>query len=484
MLLRDILYDVEFVLISGTADVQIDGIAYDSRKVQKGDVYVCLRGVNADGHDFIREAVENGAVAVICDRYVQCGDELTVVKVADAYRALAKVSINFFKHPQLKVIGITGTKGKTITVCMIKQILENAGEKCGMIGTMNIFDGKMSYESFNTTPQSYDIQKYFRKMVDNGCKYVVMEVSSLGLKWDRTYGIMFDCAVFTNFSEDHIGENEHASVREYMSCKRMLFDQCSKGFVNADDEQVMSAVRDCECSLDTFGILKSADISAYDLQYELRKDFFGVSFCTRGNFVEDVLVPMLGKFNVYNALAAISVCKYLGISAENILNGILHTRVKGRGELVCVPRDFVVLIDYAHNAFSLKNILSTLRLYHPKRLITLFGCGGDRSKVRRYYMGRISGEMSDITVVTMDNPRSENFEDIAYDIKHGLDDVQAEYVIIKDRADAIRYGLSIAEPGDVLLLAGKGHETYQIVGHERFYFDERDVVENFFATTL
>lgn len=483
MLLSDVLHDVEFVLLSGTEDVQVNGIAYDSREVQKGDVYVCLKGANADGHDFIHEAIENGAIAVICERYVQCSD-VTVVRVGDTHRVLAKISMNFFKHPQLKVIGITGTKGKTITACMIKQILENAGEKCGMIGTMGVFDGEMSYESVNTTPQSYDIQKYFRKMVDNGCKYVVMEVSSLGLKWDRTYGIMFDCAVFTNFSEDHIGKNEHASVKEYMSCKRMLFDQCVKGFVNADDEQVMCALKDCDCSVDTFGILKPADVSAYDLEYETKKDFFGVSFRTRGNFLADVSVPMLGKFNVYNVLAAISVCKYLNIPNENILDGILHTRVRGRGELVSVPRDFVVLIDYAHNALSLKNILSTLRLYHPRRLITLFGCGGDRSKVRRYYMGRISGEMSDITVVTMDNPRSESFEDIASDIKHGLDDVQAEYVIIKDRADAIRYGLSIAEPGDVLLLAGKGHETYQIVGKKKFYFDEREVVESFFVTEL
>lgn len=481
MLLSDVLRDVEFVLLSGTEDVQVNGISYDSRTVQKGDVYVCLHGTNADGHDFIREAIDKGAVAVICEQNVPCSG-VTVVKVKDTHRVLAEVSMNFFEHPKLKVIGITGTKGKTITACMIKQILESAGEKCGMIGTMGVFDGNVSHKSVNTTPQSYDIQKYFREMVDNGCKYVVMEVSSLGLKWDRTYGIVFDCAVFTNFSEDHIGENEHANVKEYMSCKRMLFNQCAKGFVNADDDQVMGAMSDCKCSVDTFGILKLADVRGYDLQYESKKDFFGVRFCTGGNFSAAVSVPMLGKFNVYNALAAISVCQYLGIPEENILDGLLHTRVRGRGELVSVPRDFVVIIDYAHNALSLKNILSTLKLYHPRRLITLFGCGGDRSKVRRYYMGRISGELSDFTVVTMDNPRSESFEEIVADIKHGLDDSKAEYVVIKDRAEAIRHSLSVAEAGDVILLAGKGHETYQIVGKERFYFDEREVVECFYKS--
>ncbi len=477
MLLNDILCEIDYELLSGTTDLKIVDIVYDSKLVVPGVVFVCLKGANFDGHDYVREAKEKGAVAFICEKEINMSN-MTIVKVSDTRICLARMSANFFNHPskKLKTIGITGTNGKTTTAFMIKRIIECSGQKCGMIGTIGIFNGNDMLKSKNTTPESYEIQKALYLMVNNGCKYAVMEVSSLGLKWHRTSEIFFDCAIFTNFSEDHISKNEHNTIEEYMACKRLLFDQCALGFSNGDDKVVSSLLSDCECDVHTYGFSFGEDIVAFNQSLVSTPGYLGVTFDVSGAFSGKVNVNLPGKFNVYNALAAISVCDYLGFSKKDILCGLNTVKVKGRSEIVDVPGDYTLIIDFAHNAISMKNFLLTLREYNPNRIITLFGAGGDRSKMRRYDMGKVSGTFSDITVVTEDNSRTESVEKILCDIESGVQHAGGDYVVIKDRAEAIKYCLKIAKPGDIIVLAGKGHEDYQIYGTQKIYFDERKIV--------
>ena len=478
MKLRELLGRSEYEVVSGSTDIEVSDIIYDSRKIIKDCVFVCIVGANADGHDFITKAIEQGAVAVVVSRDTDISG-VTVIKTEDTRKALALMSAEYFGRPaeKLKMIGLTGTKGKTTTALMIRSILENGGIRTGVIGTLGIVIGNDTEKTPNTTPESYIIHKALKEMVDKGCQCGVMEVSSQALKLYRAYGIEFDYGLFTNLSHDHIGGAEHASMEEYIECKSRLFRQCKTGIVNADDKVTPVIISDNTCEkIETFGFGESAGLRAKNEHLLSDFGYIGVHFETEGVLDMSVDVDIPGKFNVYNALAAMAVCRHFGVSEKNIYDGLNEVKVKGRVETVAVNGNYTLLIDYAHNAMSMENVLETLREYKPKRLITLFGAGGNRSRDRRYEMGEISGRMSDLSVITEDNSRNEDVMDIIEDIKTGLAKTDGKYVVIPDRTEAIRYCIENAQDGDIIVLAGKGHEDYQEKNGVRIHYDEREVV--------
>ncbi len=478
MKLRELLGRSEYEVVSGSTDIEISDIIYDSRKIIKDCVFVCMVGANADGHDFITKAIEQGAAAVVVSRDTDISG-VTVIKTEDTRKVLALMSAEYFGRPaeKLKMIGLTGTKGKTTTALMIRSILENGGIRTGVIGTLGIVIGNDTEKTPNTTPESYIIHKALKEMVDKGCQCGVMEVSSQALKLYRAYGIEFDYGLFTNLSHDHIGGAEHASMEEYIECKSRLFRQCKTGIVNADDKVTPVIISDNTCEkIETFGFGESAGLRAKNEHLLSDFGYIGVHFETEGVLDMSVDVDIPGKFNVYNALAAMSVCRHFGVSEKNIYDGLNGVKVKGRVETVAVNGNYTLLIDYAHNAMSMENVLETLREYKPKRLITLFGAGGNRSRDRRYEMGEISGRMSDLSVITEDNSRNEDVMDIIEDIKTGLAKTDGKYVVIPDRTEAIKYCIENAQDGDIIVLAGKGHEDYQEKNGVRIHYDEREVV--------
>ena len=478
MKLFDLLKDSGCTVISGGKNIEINNLVYDSRKVTPGDVFVCLKGYNVDGHKFAPMAVEKGAAALVVSDEVSVPDSVTVIKTDDTRKTLAALSANYFGHPaeELISIALTGTKGKTTTACMIQSILTEAGIKTGTIGTLGIVIGDSVYKTNNTTPESYEIQQYLRKMADEGCKAFVIEASSLGLKWHRTDSIVFDYGLFTNFSHDHIGDSEHATLEEYLECKKLLFRQTKLGIINRDCDVYGEVVRDALCPMETFGFAEGCDVRASNGELTRKPGFLGVSFDVSGydSYRADVAVP--GKFNIYNALAAISVCRHCGADRDAILRGLAKVKVKGRVEPVNAGDNFTLLIDYAHNALSMENVLTTLRKYNPGRLITMFGAGGNRPKVRRYEMGEISGKLSDLSVITEDNSRFEDVMDIIEDIKTGLAKTDGKYMVIPDRREAIRYCIENARDGDIIVLAGKGHEDYQEIKGVKYHMDEREII--------
>ena len=477
MKLEQLLTRLNYTIVSGNTDIEISDVIYDSRKACKDCVFVCLKGSNLDSHKFAQSAVDSGAVAVVVSDDVEIHNA-TVIKVKDTRKALAFMSAEYFGNPaeELTTIGITGTKGKTTTASMIHSILEKGGYKTGIIGTLGIIIGDELIKTANTTPESYEIQQAMRKMIDKGCKCVVMEASSLGLKWHRTDGFIFDYGVFTNFSHDHIGGAEHANMEEYLECKSMLFRQCTTGIINIDDENAENIIKNHTCSIETYGFSDKAQLRASDDELISKPGYLGVRFNVSGklNMTADVDIP--GKFTVYNALSAIAVCMHFKLTKEQIFDGLNEVKVKGRVEPVKVPGNFTLLIDYAHNAVSMENILETLREYHPKRLVTLFGAGGNRPRDRRYEMGEISGKLSDLSVITEDNSRFEDVMDIIEDIKVGINKTNGKYVVIPDRTDAIRYCIENAQDGDIIVLAGKGHEDYQDKNGKKTHYDEREVI--------
>ena len=478
MKLRELLGRSEYEVVSGSTDIEVSDIIYDSRKIIKDCVFVCIVGANADGHDFITKAIEQGAVAVVVSRDTDISG-VTVIKTEDTRKALALMSAEYFGRPaeKLKMIGLTGTKGKTTTALMIRSILEKGGIRTGVIGTLGIVIGNDTEKTPNTTPESYIIHKALKEMVDKGCQCGVMEVSSQALKLYRAYGIEFDYGLFTNLSHDHIGGAEHASMEEYIECKSRLFRQCKTGIVNADDKVTPVIISDNTCEkIETFGFGESAGLRAKNEHLLSDFGYIGVHFETEGVLDMSVDVDIPGKFNVYNALAAMAVCRHFGVSEKNIYDGLNGVKVKGRVETVAVNGNYTLLIDYAHNAMSMENVLETLREYKPKRLITLFGAGGNRSRDRRYEMGEISGRMSDLSVITEDNSRNEDVMDIIEDIKTGLAKTDGKYVVIPDRTEAIKYCIENAQDGDIIVLAGKGHEDYQEKNGVRIHYDEREVV--------
>lgn len=487
MVLAALLEKLEYELVSGSEDMQIENVVYDSRKVTEGSLFICIEGGTADGHTFIPDVVKKGAKALIVTKDVSgllpADADVTVIRVKDSRYALAFVSAAYFGHPaeKLKVIGITGTKGKTTTTYLVKSILEHAGHKVGLVGTIEAVIGQEHIPENNTTPESYVLQEYFAKMVEAGCDTVVMEVSSQGLMLHRTQGFVFDYGIFTNIEPDHIGPLEHKDFADYMHCKGLLFKQCRVGIVNCDDAHYQDVIRDHTCKIETFGFAENADYRAQDLKLISGAGFLGIDFKARGKVNLDIELHAPGRFSVYNALCAIAICNHFGVTADEVKEALLQAHVKGRIELVKVSDDFTLMIDYAHNAMALESLLTTLREYKPKRLVCLFGCGGNRSKLRRYEMGEVSGKLADLTVITSDNPRNEEPQAIIDDIKVGISKTDGKYVEIIDRKEAIAYVIRHGQPGDVIVLAGKGHEDYQEIKGKKYPMDERDIIADVLA---
>ena len=456
-------------------------IIYDSRKIAPETMFVCMVGAVTDGHKYIPDAVEKEASVIVLEKEeeaAQIPENITVLKVESARLALALMSAALFDHPARKLvtIGLTGTKGKTTTTYMIKKVLEMAGKKVGLIGTIGAMIGEEHLPSKNTTPESYELHRMFAAMVEAGCEYVVMEVSSQGLKLDRTAGILFDYGIFTNLSPDHIGPAEHASFEEYMECKSLLFRQCRIEIVNADDEHVDGILKGHTCEVKTFSAEREADLMASDIGFINEDGKLGMHFNVTGCMDCQAKVHIPGRFSVYNSMVTMLVCHLAGISDEAILEGLSKVQVKGRVEMLPVSKDYTLIIDYAHNEVSTRSVLTTLMEYHPKRLICVYGGGGNRSKLRRYDMGEVTGEMADLCVLTCDNPRDEEIRDINNDIKVGLARSNGKYIEIDDRKEAIAYCMKNAKPGDMIVLLGKGHEDYQEIKGVKYHFDEREAV--------
>lgn len=499
MKLSELLRDVTYRELKGTEDVDIRSIRCDSRRVEQGDVFVCIRGYETDGHRFLSEAIKKGARAVVvqkecpgCSKQSECkafrellrkeiNSTVAVVEVPDTRYALAVMAAAYYRYPakELAVVGITGTKGKTTTAYMIRAGLAAAGRKPGLIGTVQIDTGKRIFTCSNTTPESLQIQEYLREMADSGCDSVVMEVSSQALKLGRTAGMEFDVCVFTNLGRDHIGPGEHADMEEYLQCKQRLFFQCKTAVGNRDDTQLDALWKETLCDKITYGtsgLTREADYLASEIRCVDGKSGLGVSCKIKGKIRGELTLFMPGRFNISNALAAAAALKALDVEEALILKALGNVQVPGRMESVKGPGDCRILIDYAHNAMSLKKSLMTLREYQPGRLVVIFGCGGNRSPERRFTMGETAGKYADFTIITTDNPRFERPETIMADIECGIKRTDGRYKMIKDRREAVAYAIRKRQAGDVILIAGKGHETYQEIQGVRYPMDDRELV--------
>lgn len=466
----------------------ITGISYDSRKAREGDLFFCLKGFNSDGHKYAKSAYDNGARVFAVTDDIDLPSDAHIIKCNDTRHELALASDAFFEHPSksMYTIGITGTKGKTSTSFMLRRIFECAGKKVGIIGTMGIYCGDEYIESHNSTPESYVIHSSMAKMRSAGCDVVIMEASSQGFKMHRTDGIMFDAGIFTNISPDHIGPTEHDDFEEYLSCKCMLARQSKKMYVNADMQNLdalMNAINSAGTPFMTFGKAQSADFRIKAASFGTDGNTMATSFvCETEREQQKIVCNMPGEFSIYNALAATVAARGYGIDWQYIRQGLSSVYVEGRMEVLQTGTDYSVIIDFAHNAISCEKLFETIKLYSPKRIISIFGCGGNRSLQRRADMGYIIGKNSDISIVTADNPRTEPIAHINMDIKQGLDRTETEQIYIDDRKAAIHAALDMAQAGDCILLIGKGHEKYQEVGDGLCPFCERDIVFDYFAS--
>ncbi len=478
MKLEQLIAGLDYQVLQGNIDIEVNNIQNDSRNVGQGDLFFCITGAVSDGHSYAGDVANKGAGVLIVEKEIQVNPEVTVVKVPSTRYAMGVISSRFYGEPskKLTVIGITGTKGKTTTTYMIREMLVAAGVNTGLIGTIEIIDGKNVIPAKNTTPESIVLHRHLKDMVDNGLKAVVMEVSSQGLMLDRVAGVEFDYGIFTNLSKDHIGPNEHSSFEEYMMWKAKLFGLCKVGIFNIDDAFSANMMKDSSCEIITYGIKGQGDYQASELKLYDRQGVLGIEYKLSGKLQGDVVVDMPGEFTAHNSLAAIAVADLMQVPEDNIKTILETIKVRGRVELIPISDSFTILIDYAHNAMSLESLLKALREYKPKRLVALFGCGGNRSKDRRYEMGEVSGNMSDLTIITSDNPRNEEPLDIIEDIKTGINKTKGEYVSIPVRKEAIRYAIMNAQEGDVIVLAGKGHEDYQEICGVKYHMDERNLI--------
>ncbi len=454
-------------------DVEITGITIDSREVKKGYVFICITGMERDGHDFVQMAADNGAAVIVAEREIKTSAQVVVCE--NTKIAMAEIASEFYKKPEnrLKLVGITGTNGKTTVSYLIKSILEKAGKTVGVIGTNEILVGSRPVgiaSSTPTTPNSLELHKIFARMLEMGAEYVVMEVSSHALDLHRVHGIKYDVGVFTNLTQDHL--DYHKTMENYYEAKKKLFDISSAGVINTDDEygRKMAEAVPCDCMKVGTG---AAELSARDISVSARGVEFTVDY--KGNSYPAKLA-ISGMFSIYNALCAMGAALSLGIDIKTVLSGLSEAKgVKGRLEPVETNTDYSVIIDYAHTPDGLENVLNAINAFKKGRVITVFGCGGDRDSTKRPVMGEIGTRLSDIAIITSDNPRTENPERIIEDIKKGVK--EGSYKVITNRRDAIAYALSIAEKEDIVLLAGKGQETYQIIGKEKIHFDEREIVK-------
>ena len=480
MKLSKVLDEKLLTKILGNSEIEIDSVCYDSRKAVKNCVFVCIVGFETDGHKYINSAIEKGAKAIV----VQDGSEIpaipsdiTVAYSHDTRRMLAAMAANFFDHPEkkLKMIGVTGTNGKTTVTTLIKSILEFEKKNVGLIGTnANYINGKI-LDTERTTPESYDLYELLAQMVKEGVEYVIMEVSSHSLCLDRVYGIDFLVGAFTNLTQDHL--DFHKTMENYKTAKKKLFSVSGTAVINTDDEAGKEYAESADCPVLSYSIDNVATFSAKNIKISARGVIFDMEHEGK---VHKVRLGIPGRFSVYNALCALSCVVVAGIPVETAIEALTFAKgVMGRCETVYTNTDYTVIIDYAHTPDGLENIISTVKEFCDGRVITLFGCGGDRDRTKRPIMGRIAAKLSDYCIVTSDNPRTENPSEIIKDIMVGVNDTGCEHTVIENRREAIGYALNFAERGDCIILAGKGHETYQIIGKTKNHFDEREIIKEF-----
>ncbi len=483
MELKSVISGIEGLKARGDLSIDIQGIESDSRKITKNSLFIAIVGFETDGHKYIKQAIENGATAIMIEegskiKREDVTDDVTIIMAPDTRIAAAKVACNFYKNPSknLKVVGVTGTKGKTTTTFMIKSILEAQGKKVGLIGTVaNYIGSKNLGESSRTTPDALEIQKLFSQMVEENIECVVMEVSSQALKLHRVDGIDFDIGVFTNFSEDHISANEHPDIEDYFNSKLKLMQISKTSFINADDFRVSKIKKLLpDKDINSYGIDNEANLLAKDITITNSSVDFKVKIDGKN---ERVKTGIPGRFSVYNSLAAICVATKLGANAEQIKEALLNVRVPGRSELVDNKKGLTIMIDYAHSPESLQSILSAVKSYTRGKVISVFGCGGDRDKAKRPIMGQISANIADFTIITSDNPRTEDPQTIVDEIEVGAKKSKGKYITIVDRTEAIKYAINMATKNDMIVLAGKGHETYQEINGVKKHYDEREIIK-------
>ena len=475
MRLADVLKDIEYTIVKGNVDVDIRGICYDSRNSKDGSMFVAIKGFKSDGADYIGDAIERGAVAVLVDGEISIDKDITLIKVQNTRKSLAKIASNYYGDPskQLFLIGVTGTNGKTSVTYMIKSILESQNNKVGLIGTIQNMIGDKVYPTERTTPESLDLQRYLRLMVDEGVKYVVMEVSSHSLALNRVDECDFDIAVFTNLTQDHL--DFHKTMDDYANAKAKLFRMAKTACViNIDDDYSSFIIENSNAKVVTYGIKDYAYIMAKDIKNDIKGAKYTVQI---EDIKSDIALKIPGLFSVYNSLAAISVAFILGIPLQSVKMALKDVKIKGRFEVLDIDAPYNVVIDYAHTPDGLENLMKAFGEYDTGRKILLFGCGGDRDKGKRPKMGEVAGKYADFVIITSDNPRSEDPMQIISEIEMGIKNTNCPYKIIENRKEAIKYALSIAKDNDIVILAGKGHETYQVLKDRVIDFDEREIVK-------
>ena len=484
MELKNILVGLEGLKVKGNLDLNIEGIENNSKEAKENYLFVAIKGFDFNGHEHIKEAIEKGAIAILAEEdeitkemIKEIPESVTLILAKNTRYALAILACNFYNNPsrKFKLIGVTGTKGKTTTTYMIRDILQKHKIKVGLIGTVASYVGdKKIADNKNTTPESLELQQIFSKMLEEKCEVVVMEVSSQSLKLDRVAGCDFDIGIFTNLSEDHISEKEHDSIEDYFESKVKLFKMCKKGFINADDFHAITIPKLVpECSISTYGIDNYCNLLAKDITVTNQSADFKVKI---GEKNERIKVSIPGRFSVYNALAAIAVTMQFGCTSDEIKEALENIRVPGRSELVNNKLELTIMIDYAHTPESLEKILSSVKIYTKGRVISVFGCGGDRDKNKRPMMGEVSGRVADYTIITSDNPRTEDPTEIVKDIEKGIKSTNGKYECIVDRVEAIKKAIKMANKRDMIVLAGKGHEQYQEINKVRYPFDENKIV--------
>ncbi|MEG1141885.1 MAG: UDP-N-acetylmuramoyl-L-alanyl-D-glutamate--2,6-diaminopimelate ligase [Clostridia bacterium] len=473
MILQYLLEDLKIEEVIGKTDIKINKIEYDSKKIVKDDIFIAITGFEYNGKDYILEAIKNGATVIITDtKYID--DNITVVIVHDTRIAMSEIASKFYGNPKdkLKLIGITGTKGKTTTAYMIRDIMLNAGKKIGMIGTIYTTYNDVIIDSTRTSPESLDLHKLLKDMVDNDIEYVVMEVSSHALELNRVYGLHFVTCVFTNLSEEHL--DFHETMDNYLIAKSKLFKITDFALINGDDKYSNELIKLIDCKIAKFGLDNEVNITASDVRINASYTEFKMYI---NKMLETITIKIPGRYTVYNAIAAIGVCSMFNIQMDSIITALSNLKVPGRSEVVDINKTFTVIVDYAHNPSSMEAILASTKRYAKGRIITVFGCGGNRDKSKRSVMGEISGKYSNFTVITTDNPRKENYKNICREIEVGIKNTSGLYKIIENRHDAIAFAMRIAWKNDIVLVLGKGHETYQILGDKTINFDDREVVK-------
>lgn len=477
MKLSELLNGIAILESNADLDTEIAEVRYDSRQVKEGDAFVAVCGFETDGHQYMEAAAANGAAVVICEKAPEC--PCSFVRIENTRRGLAVIGANRFGNPAaaLKLIGVTGTNGKTTTTYLMKQILEDCGHKVGLIGTNQNLIGQEVLETERTTPESFELHRLFRTMADKGCDYVIMEVSSHSLVLDRVYGLRFAVGAFTNLTQDHL--DFHKTMEAYAAAKAMLFTICETGVVNLDDPAAPVMLEAAACPVITYSAKQDAgDIVAKNIV--LKSDGVRFAAVSKGEIAR-VRLGIPGEFSVYNALTALGCAHALGIPLEQSAQALSEAAgVKGRVEVVPTDTDYTVLIDYAHSPDGVENVLRAVKGYTQGRVIAVFGCGGDRDKTKRPKMGAIAARLADYCVVTSDNPRTEDPAAIVADILRGMEQAACPVEAIVDRREAIYHAMDIAGQGDTVLLMGKGHETYQEVNHVKHHMDEREIVVDYF----